>query len=72
MCNPCIQFEIVNPVTNNKKPRYDARSNLFMFPVDKYIDIILKQEILIKIQENILGIYFLEILSFLNIVDFVK
>ena len=35
MCNPCIQFEIVNPVTNNKKPRYDARSNLFMFPVDK-------------------------------------
>lgn len=33
MCNPLIQFEIVNPVTNKKKPCYDTANNLFIFPV---------------------------------------
>lgn len=35
MCNPTIQFEIINPVTNNKKPRYDTNKDLFLFPVTK-------------------------------------
>lgn len=35
MCNPLIQFEIVNPVSSKKKPRYEKERNLFVFPVDK-------------------------------------
>ncbi len=34
MCNPVIQFEIINPVTNKKKPRYEIERNIFRFPVE--------------------------------------
>ena len=34
MCNPLIQFEIINPVTDKKRPRYEKERNLFTFPVD--------------------------------------
>ena len=34
MCRPEIRFDIINPVTNSKKPHYDVNKNLFLFPVD--------------------------------------
>lgn len=34
MCNPLIQFEIINPVIDKKKPHYDSVKNLFTFTVE--------------------------------------
>lgn len=34
MCRPEIRFDIINPVTNSKKPHYDTNKDLFLFPVD--------------------------------------
>lgn len=34
MCKPEIRFDIVNPVTNGKRPHYDKNKDLFLFPVD--------------------------------------
>ena len=34
MCKPEIRFDIVNPVTNGKRPHYDKSKDLFLFPVD--------------------------------------
>jgi hypothetical protein len=31
--NPIIKYEVINPVASNKKPYYDARKDLFIFPV---------------------------------------
>lgn len=28
------KYEVINPVTNNKKPFYDSKRKLFLFPVD--------------------------------------
>ena len=30
MCKPEIRFDIINPVTNNKKPHYDTNKNLYV------------------------------------------
>lgn len=29
-----FKYEVINPVTNNKKPFYDFKRKLFLFPVD--------------------------------------
>lgn len=29
-----IQFDIINPVTNKRKPRYDKEKDIFLFPVN--------------------------------------
>lgn len=29
-----FKYEVINPVTNNKKPFYDYKRKLFLFPVD--------------------------------------
>lgn len=34
MCNPSIQFDIINPISNRKKPHYEYERNLFYFPTE--------------------------------------
>lgn len=34
MCKPEIRFDIINPVSNRKKPHLNKEQNLFMFPVE--------------------------------------
>lgn len=29
-----FKYEVINPITNNKKPFYDFKRKLFLFPVD--------------------------------------